>query len=236
MNPPPVSRSLSSDPVFVNVVFFSGEGKMSNLIRWRTWGSGPAHVGLLTTDGKNIYHSRPGKGVRIDPLLESCRPGTRIDILQIALPPDLVNQFWALAESQLGKKYDWRGNLGFISRRQIHHREKWFCSEIVSWLFFAIGHPLLHRLPSWKYSPEDLWRSPLLHPLTSFMLDLNEHGKMAVLPLASETLLRAADGVLGKPAPIYANTGDNQNAEKCRANFGHPIDFIFNTILNEAEL
>lgn len=159
----------------LRVAFYTGGDKVSQLIRWRTWG-GPSHVGLLTQDGRHVLHARAFKGVSIDPLTHSASVGTRVDVLVIEVSEDVVSLIWQLAEAQLGKSYDYLGNAGFVLRRNMHASDSWFCSELVAWLFWAAGVPLLARVPSWKYSPEDLWRSPLLHPVAGFYIDADRLG------------------------------------------------------------
>lgn len=212
-----VSASLREIPetVPVRVAFFANNGKWGRLIRWRTWADVPSHVGLLTADGKNILHSREKVGVCIQPLEESAPAGSIIIITEALVPAPAARTIWRLAEEQIGKKYDWMGNIGFVLRRNMHGKDRWFCSELVAWLFWKAGHPLLHRVPSWKHSPEDLWRSPHLRIVESLELVKTKKGPIRAIPV--ERILSAPERVSLKSALRYLPALKNQNAEKCRA-------------------
>lgn len=199
----------------LHIAFYTGGDKISQLIRWRTWG-GPSHVGILTTDGHNVLHARALKGVRIDPLLHSAPIGTRVDILRLDLPPADHSTLWRLAEAQIGKPYDYLGNLGFVLRRPIHSKTSWFCSELVAWLCWAAGHPLLARTPSWKHSPEDLWRSPLLHPVTSFHLAQDPGGTRFLRLTTPEPQKHPQNALAPSPAPRQPPPAENRFANPCK--------------------
>lgn len=221
-----VVPSKTLEPVVsVRVVFFTGKGKFSKLIRWRTWGGGPAHVGMLTTDGKNVLHARPGYGVVVQPIEESDKPGTRLDILECFVHANIASEIMQRAEGQVGKGYDWAGDLGFVFRKNMHSYKRWFCSELVAWLFWRAGAPLLHRVPSWKYAPEDLWRSPLLVPHSSFVITADTEAGPQLEPAPEIEILKAPqmphNAFSLRTASRHAQGLKKRFAGLCRGILGH---------------
>lgn len=73
----------------------------------------------------------------------------------------IQDRIMTFARAQVGKPYDYRGIYGFLDRRDIHGRDAWFCSELVSAAFWAADIPILRSLPH-KTAPGDLHNSPLL--------------------------------------------------------------------------
>lgn len=59
----------------------------------------------------------------------------------------------ARAKSIVGCKYDRIGNLGFVLRRRIEDKSKWFCSESQAWAFWNSAP--LSRKPPYKETPYD---------------------------------------------------------------------------------
>jgi hypothetical protein len=164
----------------VRIVFVTTNNKMGRLIRWRTWGAGPAHVGVMQDDGM-VIHADLGKGVAEEHLPYIAGIGSRIDVFRVDIPHAAAELFWSLARAQIGKGYDFLGNIGFVVRKPMQSPTRWFCSELVAWLFWKAGRPLLHRVPSWKYAPEDIYRSPLLTYEISYEVSPPFRGKEPVL-------------------------------------------------------
>lgn len=200
----------------VRVVFASGRSRINRLIQWRTWSEGVNHVGVMDDEGR-VIHADLGKGVQEDDLVNFTKVGNRIDVLQITLPHGSAEELWTLLREQVGKKYDLMGNIGFIFRSRMQNPKKWFCSEMVAWAFWKVGHPLLARLPSWKYSPEDLWRSPLLAYETSWILKEDSKGKRWLKWVSEqapvETPETALELIFSKTRPT---TADVPEKSKCR--------------------
>lgn len=221
MTLPPQSVS-STPPTTIRVLFYQGRDKLSRLIRWRTWSDGPSHVALLLPNGREVLHARPLRGVLIEPLTASARIGTRIDLLYATLPEADADRLWAFAKNQVGKPYDWLGNAGFVIRKDIHGRTSWFCSELIAWLFWSCGHPLLARTPSWKYAPEDCWRAPRLQVGTAFYLDRDPTGNPFLRLTTPKATQKPSDAFSAPPPSIYPQGPENQNARRCRKNYSHP--------------
>jgi hypothetical protein len=91
-------------------------------------------------------------------------PGTMIDIYYIDAPIDTsaARQF---LEAQRGKPYDFRGIMGFVTRRNSAHPDRWFCSELVFAAARAGGVDLLDRVEPRKVTPGMLEYSPHLRYL-----------------------------------------------------------------------
>lgn len=207
----------------IRVVFVTTHGRIGRLIRWRTWSEGVTHVGIM--DEENwVVHADLGKGVREEALPLITKVGNRMDILAIDIPKAAADALWTLARQQVGKRYDLRGNFGFIFRMRMQNPKRWFCSELVAWLFWKAGCPLLARLPSWKYAPEDLWRSPLLRYESSHIVTKFDDGqiglKWAPPPMPPERTEMPLESLFASDGSIPGRTGDLQNAEKCRGKFG----------------
>jgi uncharacterized protein YycO len=67
-----------------------------------------------------------------------------------------------LAFGQIGKPYDWRGVLRFVSRKPHHVNGAWFCSELVFECLARSGVRLLDRIEASDVSPQLLSYSTLL--------------------------------------------------------------------------
>jgi hypothetical protein len=104
-------------------------------------------------------------GVRhLDSFHSGHSDNTRIDLYTIpAWTVTRQNKYWAWLKTQLGKKYDWRGVLGFLSRRDAAaNQNRWFCSELIHAASVHVGDPLLANIPSRRVTPRDIITSPLL--------------------------------------------------------------------------
>jgi hypothetical protein len=69
-------------------------------------------------------------------------------------------KFHAFLESQIGKKYDFAGILGFGLSANLECKDKWFCSELVFAAAQYAGIELLRRIKAHKVSPGLLDVSP----------------------------------------------------------------------------
>ena len=66
-------------------------------------------------------------------------------------------------ESQIGKRYDYRSVLRFVSRRPADENDAYFCSELVFRYFEEGGLRLLRGIEAHDVSPRDLSLSPYLY-------------------------------------------------------------------------
>ena len=167
------SGCAAPEPVYV--FFVHGRGLLSRLISWQTWGKGITHCGLMD-DGGVVIHATLGRGVEETRLEQAAKPGERIEVYKIILPRHLAEHLLTLAHTQIGKKYDILGNLGFILRWRVERRSKWFCSELVAWAFHQVGRPLLDRVKWYQLSPAALHRSPLLTHVDDWIVRTGPNG------------------------------------------------------------
>jgi uncharacterized protein YycO len=144
------------------IVAYQGKSLLSRAIQWQTDGD-YSHVAWQRRDGTVIGSWWP-HGVRVTPDESAGHtPRTLIDLFAVDTMGEdqrALLEGWMLG--QIGKPYDWRGVLRFLSRRKTDNPVRWFCSELLMAAFNAAGHPLLLRIAPWQTSPTDLVRSPLL--------------------------------------------------------------------------
>jgi uncharacterized protein YycO len=140
------------------VLLFRGRGLLSALIRWQTR-SEYSHAAILMRDGL-IVESWPGKGVQIK-RLKDWAGVTKFDLA--GMTDNQWDKAIDFAKAQVGKKYDWRGVLCFLSRtKRKKDATHWFCSDMV---FAAVQHAgtrLLARTHAVNVSPALLGVSPLM--------------------------------------------------------------------------
>lgn len=94
--------------------------------------------------------------------------GTVVDLFQ--LKDRIAREYaeeavWGWLQMQLGKSYDIRGILRFLTRGKEHDTDNpfdWFCSRMEFTAWHMYGIQLLERVPSYKIDPGDIPKSPLL--------------------------------------------------------------------------
>jgi uncharacterized protein YycO len=158
------SRVGSDHQIFVAA--YRGRSLLSRLIQWRTW-SGVSHVACIKGDGQVVeaWGGSGPRGVRhFDSWHRGHTPGTNIDLFLFrGLSDGQAREFWDFQMSKVGAKYDYLGVLGFVARRSaLQCPFKWFCSELVHAASVAAQAPLLVGTPSYKVSPGDIVKSPVL--------------------------------------------------------------------------
>ena len=136
----------------------------SKMIRWFTW-SKYSHAAFLCDDG-SVYESWHVGGVcHRKNIHEGHTPGTKIDVFYMAVSE---LQYFTILESlrrEVGKKYDFKGILGMLLRKNVDKKASWFCSELVFKAFKDAGIDLLANKKPEQVSPADLSFSPLLTKL-----------------------------------------------------------------------
>ena len=144
----------------VRVLAYRGHGLASAAIRWQTR-SPYAHVALRF--GDTILEAWPGVGVR----QRDVEPGdSEADVFFRDVPEHVYARMLEWALSHVGDRYDRRGVLRFISRRQCEADDDWFCSEFAFADFLAGGIRLQERMRAWQASPLLIVISPLLEQET----------------------------------------------------------------------
>lgn len=135
---------------------------MSALIRWQTRGKF-SHVGVLFDDG--VFFEAwcgSGKGLWTDGgVIKKTNWRADPDVVVVPIPLDELGAAAArlYAESQVGKRYDFRSAARFLTRIKPRSNDKFFCSELAMNIFRAGGINLLHA-PASVVSPAVLWFSP----------------------------------------------------------------------------
>ncbi len=195
----------------MHIFFVRGKGLVARLVNWQTWGDGITHCGILTDDGV-VIHSTLGKGVEETTLETVARPGERIEVFTVLLSELQAEHLVRAARSHVGAAYDILGNIGFILRRRVERRSKWFCSELVAWAFQQIGLPLLERIHWWQGSPADLYRSPLLRHRDDWVPSHTTRPYLKwVLPRSPENARKRPSGAFSENPPT--DMGDTPRAK-----------------------
>ena len=139
--------------------FYRGTSLVSKLIRFFT--RGPySHVAIQTDDGRifEAWHS-PAKVRVIYDFGEGHEPGTRVDLFELTM--SFPEKAVAHLEHSVGRRYDFKGVLGFLTKRTSDDRRACFCSELATEVSIIGGRPALDRVKPFKVSPTMLSMSPL---------------------------------------------------------------------------
>jgi hypothetical protein len=93
------------------------------------------------------------KGVTKNYWTENHAAGTIIDVYRVPCTERQAESFYRGMESLCGKKYDFRGVVGFRLRAEIQDPDKYFCSEAVFSRMLLAGMVPLARIPAHKVYP-----------------------------------------------------------------------------------
>ena len=178
----------------VEVLLYRGKGPLSSLIRWQTR-SNYAHA-AFNFHGR-VIESLPWRGV----ICRAYHPSDNIaDKFTVDLTSEVYEQLLAWATSQVGRRYDWQGVLGFVSRRKLLLNDRWFCSEFVFYGLAQVGKPLFVNTEAWEAHPGLLVRSSVLRRLDpvhpSILEQPNKESAMPLLMQILRVLLAIAIAVL----------------------------------------
>jgi uncharacterized protein YycO len=154
----------------VELALYRGKSLVSSIIKWISWGIYSHAAVRLPEENGRIYEAWEGVGVRKGKSIsEGHTPNTRVDLFSMSVTTIQYIRIVSALESQVGKKYDFKGVFRFspllrlfVSHTPSHaEQDKWFCSELAEWSFEEAGKPLLN-VPPWRASPSDLAGSPLI--------------------------------------------------------------------------
>lgn len=138
-----------------DIIFSSGNSIISKAIRWWTvseW----SHVAVAISKDSFVEATYPK--VRVG-LVEELYGGKFVVLTpKVPLTFGEAERLVSYLLSKVGKRYDWRGLLSFVLRKNVHNKSYYFCSELVAEAYDHIGRPLLRRSPSWV-TPQDLYQS-----------------------------------------------------------------------------
>lgn len=93
------------------------------------------------------------KGVRFALASEVLKHPDRWDYIEVEITDEKYNEMISAAKVEEGCLYDYKGLFGFFWFRDSQDPEKWYCSEICSYLACIIG---LITLPNYRISPRRL--------------------------------------------------------------------------------
>ena len=152
----------------MRILQYRGHSLVSKAIRFQTR-SIYSHSAIQFSDRKVIeaWHTggkRPWHGsVRmLESPFDGHSSGTLIDVFSV---DNRCNYNEAMirktAEQQIGKRYSFVDVFRFLSRTRTSENDKWFCSELVSYLCAHGTLYLLHGTHA-NFSPRDIGMSPVL--------------------------------------------------------------------------
>lgn len=154
----------------IEIALYRGKSFNSKIIKWMSWGTYSHAAIRLPEDNGIIYEAWDGVGVRKgNSISDGHTMSTRVDLYALDVTHEQYKIIKSSLESQIGKKYDWKGVFRFSplirlfvsSSPSKSEQNKWFCSEYVAWALLQAGIHIL-QAPVWMISPSDLAKSPLL--------------------------------------------------------------------------
>jgi hypothetical protein len=150
------------------IALYKGRSLISRIIRCVNW-SDYSHAAWVDTVNNYVIEAWSGGVRKADSLHTNHTPGTIVDVFDVDVTVaqrEAIAQFMVL---QVGKRYDYRGIVHFITRRSesAAGQDRWFCSELVLAAYRAAGIDLLSRIPAYKVFPGMLAYSPLLKPVAT---------------------------------------------------------------------
>ena len=163
------------------IALYKGRSLISRIIRCCNW-SEYSHAAWVDTVNNYVIEAWGGRVRKAASLHTHHTPGTTVDVFSVVVTEqqrEAIAQFMLL---QVGKRYDYRGIVHFITRRaeSAAGQDRWFCSELVLAAYRAAGIDLLARIPAYKVYPGMLAYSPLLDPVATITTRRD--------PLSSSTL------------------------------------------------
>jgi uncharacterized protein YycO len=150
---------VNTQPGRVLIGQYNGKSLTSWIISKKTW-SDITHTSAFLND--EVVIEAWGGGVTKRTWREGHTPGTRIRIMRVECTWEQEEKFYAFLESQIGKKYDFAGILGFGLSANLECKDRWFCSELIFAAAQYAGIELLKRIEAHKVYPGLLDVSPRL--------------------------------------------------------------------------
>ena len=142
-------------------------GFISHAIRLFSWGSW-SHA-FLVIDGM-VYESREFVGVHCVPYAAAVAGTSAVQLFRVPSTPEQDQTIMAFACAHLGKAYDYRGIIGFISHREEAPHEydaRVFCSDYVFEAAYAAGIKFYRDRRGYQITPSMLEWSEIAEPLDS---------------------------------------------------------------------
>ena len=148
---------------------------------------------------------------------EAHTPGTYVDVYAVDEAFVDVVSVRRFLDLQVGKPYDMRGVMGFVSRRDAAQRDtRWFCSELVAEACLVGGLELLSRIQSHRIHPGMLALSPHLTYLGTAVTN-DRYPVFLPSSVAAKRASKIACSASQSPtAPRHAFSATPMNADHCR--------------------
>ena len=151
--------SPDSPSQYGRVLLFTGGDPIAMLVRWQSR-SIYSHAALLIPGTNRVIESYPFKGVREREL--TAKDWERIHVYEV---PGMTGKMWdaacAYGQSQMGRSYDFRSVLKFVTRTPAKENGKWFCSELV-FQMLAVAYLRVLQMRAEYVNPGHLALSPYL--------------------------------------------------------------------------
>jgi len=145
------------------IILFRGSDPLDEAIEGITW-SPYSHAAFYNPATKNSIEAIALGVVEAIPY-DQHHHGVPVDFFEvIGATPEQEAAAEQFCRDQLGKGYDWIGDMHFITHRPENPagQQRWFCSELVFAAYASTGILLLRGVPVWKVSPGLLSVSPML--------------------------------------------------------------------------
>jgi hypothetical protein len=157
-------KNNTNEPVGY-VLLFTGGDPIAAIVKWQSR-SEYSHAALLIPGTTTVIESYPFYGVRKREL--TAKDWERVHAFAV---PGMTVRQWndarTYAELQLGKGYDWRNVLRFVSRLPARENDRWFCSELVFGVLERSYRRVLQMAAEYV-DPGHLPTSPLLQRDVTF--------------------------------------------------------------------
>lgn len=140
------------------VCLYKGNGFIDRAIQLQTR-SHYSHASLLFDDG-DVIEAIQFVGVHQTTL--TVQPGCSVDLYSVNCTPEQEKRAKEYAVKQLGKPYDYRSIVRFLTREDDYDfdQAEWFCSELAFQCCWQAGIHLLQNIKAWAVSPGILSLSP----------------------------------------------------------------------------
>jgi len=153
----------------IRIAQYKGKSLTSKVIKFKTRGV-YSHTAIMLDDNKIVEAWQGSNKVRIiKSLSDGHKPGTEVDIYYLNATQSQQVLFVEFVMKQLGKKYDYKGILGFVLNRNIHGQDSWFCSELFMAACDYAGIVILRNTTPWQTSPSLITKSPKLYRIGSLV-------------------------------------------------------------------
>ena len=143
----------------IQILGYKGKSWISKMIKFQTR-SEYSHVAIGVKD--TYFEAWHKGGVREFDLNDKEKHSSDTPITFTTLDVKVDEEsVYLFLKSQVGKKYDFKSVLRFVSRRDVRADGKWFCSELVA-AALKYGGVEIQHLPYSYLSPRDVMMSPYL--------------------------------------------------------------------------